>query len=122
MRWFAAHIVFYVEFKDGHQDRYPIWENIYLVSGNSEDDAFNVAEVIAKEYVAFPDDSFTWEGRPAIWSLGGIRKLVSICNGDADNSYPSSGSEITYCEFEIDSKDKLNKFINGETVEVTYVE
>ena len=42
--WYAAHIVMYVEFEEGAQSHYPVWENIVLFNATSEQEAFDKAE------------------------------------------------------------------------------
>ena len=36
MRWYAAHIVLYVQLKSGRQKDFPVWENIVLLHARSE--------------------------------------------------------------------------------------
>jgi len=30
MSWYAASVIMYTKFKDGKQEKYPIWENVIL--------------------------------------------------------------------------------------------
>lgn len=121
MQWYAASIIFYVRFLDGNQDKYPVWENVYLVCGESSGEAMNMADSIAHEFVKDPDESFTWEGRAAKWELGGIRKLNTVRHTCGDKAHPSAGDEITYSEFHVESKEQLEMLVNGDDVSIIYV-
>src|SRR5207248_1660495 len=81
-RWYAAHIVMYVEFKEGEQKSYPVWENIVLVEGESEEVAFRKAEMRGRDQAGDDGGTFRWGGRPASWVFGGLRKLTLCENAD----------------------------------------
>lgn len=109
----------YVRFKDGNQDKFPVWENIVLIDAKTDKEAHGKAKLIALDSEGDSSGSFTWEDRPATWVYGGIRKLILTENPDKK---PSHGAEVTYSQFEVDSEDSLSKLIDGEVVEVLYEE
>jgi hypothetical protein len=114
MTWYAAHLLFYVKFKNRRQTYYPVWENIVLISARTLDEAFAKAEKRAMEDPCMePDDTFTWGGKPAEWVFGGIRKLTTCVDED---KRPADGTEVTYLEYGIASKQDLEKLINSEHV------
>jgi hypothetical protein len=115
MSWYAAHAIMYVKFKDCQQDKYPIWENILLIEAQSEQEAIAKAIERAKEDEADSEGTFTWEGRPATWCLGGIRKLVTC---EFFTTGPADGTEITYLELEASSQKDFMRFLGGETVTI----
>jgi hypothetical protein len=39
MTWYAAHVILYIVFKEGQQDSYPVWENVFIVEGADEETA-----------------------------------------------------------------------------------
>ncbi|MBO1349526.1 MAG: hypothetical protein EBE86_020060 [Hormoscilla sp. GUM202] len=39
MVWYAARAIMYVKFKEGEQDKYPVWENVILIKGSSNEEA-----------------------------------------------------------------------------------
>jgi hypothetical protein len=117
--WFAASVIMYVQFKDGVQDKYPIWENIILIEASSDKEALKKAEKRGRDDEGDSEGSFHWEERPARWAFGGIRKLLK-CK-DAENR-PTDGTEITYSQMEVSAEEALNKLINGEAVTITYEE
>ena len=80
-KWFAAHIVMYVEFKTESQTTFPVWENIVLINANSDDEAFGKAERKGLESEGDDGGSFEWEGLPARWVFAGVRKLTLCKNG-----------------------------------------
>jgi Domain of unknown function (DUF4288) len=117
--WFAASVIMYVQFKDGAQNKYPIWENIILIEATSDKEALEKAEKRGREDEGDSEGSFHWEERPARWVFGGIRKLLK-CK-DADNR-PTDGTEITYSQMQVATEEAFNKLINGEAVTITYEE
>jgi hypothetical protein len=114
--WYAAHLLFYVKLKRKRQTRFPIWENIVLISAKTESEAFRKAERRALEDACMqPDESFTWGGEPAEWVFGGVRKLT-LCMDE--NVRPGDGTEVTYLEWEAPSSQALQKLIRGEPVTI----
>jgi hypothetical protein len=113
MNWYAAHAVLYVKFKDGQQDKYPLWENILLITANSDEEALTKAVQRAKEDEGDSAETFTWEGRPAEWCFGGLRKLVRC---ESPDTHPTAGTEITYLELEAATQEDFEHFLNGEAV------
>lgn len=112
MTWYAAHLVFYVKLKGKRQTRYPVWENIVLISARSEHEAWDKAEKRAQEDACMvPDQTFTWDGVPAEWRFAGIRKLTSCLD---QHQRPTHGTEVTYLEMELPSKAALMNFVQGE--------
>lgn len=47
--WYAASIIMLVKFKDGNQDKYPVWENVVLIKASSGDEALELAEKRGRE-------------------------------------------------------------------------
>ncbi len=119
MTWYAAHSIMYVKFTDGKQDKYPIWENIILIEASSDEEALEKAEKRAKEDQSESENDFNWEERPASLNFAGIRKLIS-CNNPENR--PTDGTEISYSQMEIKTKDDLAKFLQGDSVMVLYEE
>src|SRR5438128_1855048 len=119
MIWYAAHIIMYVQFKDGDQKTYPFWENIVLLGAESTEEAVHKAELLGKQREGDHSGSFTWEMRPATWVFGGIRK-INKC--DDSEERPKDGTEITYSVMEAPSQDALKQIINGESASIVYAE
>jgi hypothetical protein len=116
VKWYAAHLLFYVQLKLKRQTRYPVWENIVLIKAKTEEEAFAKAEKRSQEDACLqPDESFTWGGEPAKWIFGGVRKLT-LCMDE--HKRPGDGTEVTYLEWEVPSWQALQKLIRGEPVSV----
>jgi hypothetical protein len=108
----------YVKFKDGNQDKYPIWENIILIEASSSDEAWDKAIIRAREDEdESPRGESFWEGRPFKFVFAGIRRLVACVDED---SRPTDGTEITYSQMELPDSDSLSKFLKGEEVFLRY--
>lgn len=114
-KWYSAHIVMYVEIKEGEQKAFPVWENIVLIEGGSEEEAFRKAEKKGQAGEGDDGGTFRWAGRKATWVFGGVRKLT-LCENVHEK--PGDGTEVTYIELRVRSKGALNKLIRSEKVGV----
>ncbi|MBE0416222.1 MAG: DUF4288 domain-containing protein [Coriobacteriia bacterium] len=121
MNWYAAHTVLFLEYTDGGpQDEYVMWENVYLVAADTDEQA----QIRATEYARNDEDSdgshgTVVEGRPARWVFAGIRKLIACVDSD---SRPDDGTEVTYSTFSVQTQDELDAFVSGKPVQVSYLE
>jgi hypothetical protein len=93
-RWYAAHLIMYVQFKKHVQRTYPVRENVVLIRADSAEEAFEKAERRGKEDEGDSSGTFTWGGKPATWVFGGVRKLMK-CGAD-EKERPNDGTEVTY--------------------------
>jgi hypothetical protein len=119
MRWYAAHAIMVTKFKDGNQNKFPIWENIILVIADSPDEAREKATMRARDDEGDSLGTYRYEGREAVWVFEGIRKLIE-CQ-DAENQ-PHDGTELTYSVFEVDSEELLRKLVQGKPARILYEE
>src|SRR5439155_4209693 len=115
--WYAAHLVMYVQVKNGALPKIPVWENIILIKAGSEEEAFAKAEQRGKEDEGDDDGSFRWGGKPAQWVFAGIRKLT-LC--EDPQKRPSDGTEVSYTEMEVASEQAVWKLLEDEPVAVTF--
>jgi hypothetical protein len=107
--WYAAHVLLYVELLDGAQDHYTVWENIYLISAQSDAEAFDRAEALGRlEEKADEDSGHTADGRPARFRYAGIRRLAECI--DFENG-PEDGREVTYIEYTVRRKKALDMLL-----------
>lgn len=114
-RWFAAHIVMYFKFHDGRQDCFPIYEDVVLFRAKDPDAARALAEKVG---ILGEDPTCKHAGRAATLTFAGVRKVIS-CEFPAT---PGSGQEATYSQFTVNNEAELQRFIEGESVSVEYVE
>ena len=121
MAWYAAHAILYLKLKAGQQDRYPVWENIYLVAGDTANDALVKAMQCGEADAGDSDGTFTWNEQPAEWLFAGIRKLVAVAHVNSGDTL-SSGDEITYSEFELENLDAVMRLASGGRVQAEYVD
>src|SRR5687768_9512081 len=113
MKSYAAHAVLVVEFKDGDQEVYPVWENVYLISAGTPEHACERAEERAKEAEGDSGGTFTWDGRPATFRFVGIRKLLEC---DAGPVAGESGVEITFLQLVLKNREDLDAYVQGGEV------
>lgn len=122
MPWFAASVIMHIRYKDGIQDKYPVWENVLLIDAPTSEEALQKAERAGREREGDSDGSLTWEGRPAEWVYSGIRKLITVSNPNSVENIPDDGAEVSYSEFEVPNDVSLSRLVKGEEVTVLYVE
>jgi hypothetical protein len=123
--YYIAHVIIWVRYKDGNQNEYPVWENIYIIKADSDEEAREKAE---REGRAYPssDDDLTVDGRPAEWIYGGVRKVIHSISGNSINVeidlMLEDVAELTWNEFTVPDKESLDKLISGEPVNIRYDE
>jgi hypothetical protein len=105
------------EYLNQEQQHFPIWENIVLVEADSEDQAFEKAERFGHQNEGDDGGNFRWGNHPAKWVFAGVRKLTECA---LVTNRPVDGTELTYCELEVDSRAAIDKFIAGDPVKVRY--
>ena len=108
----------YVRFKDGLQDRYPVWENVLLIQASTHKLAAEMAQEIAKREEGDSDGSFRWSDRPAERVFAGIRKTVEMSH---EGEGLGHGDEVTYSEFVLANEEALRALVGGEEVSVRYL-
>lgn len=117
MIWYSAHIIMFVEFKQAAQDRYPVWENVVIIQAATEDEAFEKAESYGRAEEGDDSGLFRWGKQPAKWIFAGVRRLTE-CQFDADG--PGDGTEVTYIEMELGSREAVKKLAAGKPVQVEF--
>jgi len=117
MNWYCAHIVMFVELKNTSQMRSPVWEKVVLIEANNEDEAFDKAERHGRSEEGDDGGTFEWEKSPASWVFAGVRKLTE-CDAVSGNS--ESGTELTYTEFELLSREDVKRLALGKPVRALF--
>ncbi len=123
MAWYAAHVIISVKFREGPQGAIPVYENVFLVEGESDEQVRAKAEALGRADEVH-DESRTWEGRPADMVFEGIRKVIEIQSPPSmmEKNIPIDGSEVTYSNFQVESEEALQRLVNGEEVDIRYIE
>jgi hypothetical protein len=101
MSWYAASLIFVFRVRKGKQERFPLWENVYLLESQSAEDAWRKAEELGRAEQV-DDESLTLDDEPAFLRFSGVRKVVAIQNpfpAAPNADPPSDKAEITYSEF-----------------------
>jgi hypothetical protein len=122
MNWYAASVVILFEYEDGDQNDFPVWENIYLIEAADDQTAMDKAVQYGKKDEGNDNGSLMVNGRKARRVFKGIRKLVSVVNLNANDDVPSDGAEITFSDFLLKSESDLNSLVDGDYVDLRYVE
>jgi hypothetical protein len=121
MPWYASHAVLYVEFKEGPQDDYYVWENVHLIEAADGKEAHEKAYEVARRDEGDSGGSFTFGGRPARWVLAGIRKLITVSHMSGTREL-ASGDEVTFSAMRVADLDTVRKLAAGDEVTVVYEE
>lgn len=119
MSWYAAHVVMYVKFKTGPQDKYPIWENIVLVEAESDDMAVEKATKFGREGEGDSSGTFCWGDVPAELVFAGVRKVIRC---QEPENRPDDGVEVSYSQMVVESEQSLRDLARGLPVNVLYEE
>jgi len=122
MTWYGVSAVIAFRFKDGPQDVWPVWENVYLVSADSPEEAEAKAVALARVTQGDDDGSLMCNGRAATREFRGVRKVMTVQNVRAPEDDPVDGAEITFSTVELGSEDLLQDLVDGKPVPVKYVE
>lgn len=125
MTWFVASTIIEIKLLAAQANQQIIvYENQYLVSALSAKDGRAKAREIALE-ACVDDPSFTLNGQPARMSFVGVRKIVAISNPldrDLDQEPPGHGTELSYSEYLLKNRSDLELLVQGEQVDLRYVE
>lgn len=119
MPWYSASAIMFVQFKDGKQDSYSVWENVHLLQASNREEAEERAIKRAKDDEGDSSGTFMWEERPAVWVFAGLRKLITVSHPDLDDN-ELDGAEVTFSAFEVETEADLTALVNGEDVNVKY--
>jgi hypothetical protein len=119
MGWYAASIVMCTRFKDGRQDKFPVWENVILIQADSDDEALEKANKRGMDDEGDSSGTYYYEDRPATLVFSGIRKIIKTQDSE---TRPGDGTEITYSQMEVDSEGALSRLVKGEPVTLSYLE
>jgi hypothetical protein len=123
--WFSIHAIFYYELIDLPQTSYLIHENIYLVEASDWDEAQAIGLEVTKNLQDFNlDGHLELNDQKVRYLLAGIRKIISVETQTEGNEFVarSSGIEVSYSEYEVDTLDEVKALANGEMVNVLYRE
>lgn len=121
--WFAAHVIMYFKFKDGQQDSYTVWENVFLVEAATAEEGLRKAERLGRAEESDSEGSLTCEGRPCTLTYAGVRKLITVQGGvDNPEDLPVDGAEVTYSQLVVKDAKALARLVGGKPVTVRYEE
>lgn len=113
--WYTAHAVVVLRLKEGAQDEFRVWENIFLVKAESEEEALKKAEIRSREDEG--EDGLTLDGQPAEFVFLGLRKLVRCVDGE---NRPTDGTEVTYNTLFFANQQALDDFVAGKEACATF--
>lgn len=116
MRWFVAHVVLRVDYKELiPSSQVSCWENLYLIQANTSAEAHSKAVVLAQQATGDDSGTFRWEGKPARWVFAGIRKVVECCSEASDLG---DGTELTFYQLVFPTQNDLQAYLDGNSVSV----
>lgn len=122
MTWYAAHLVFRTQ-STTPAPAMPvvIEEAVRLVSADGVDEARAEARRLGAS-CCVDDPSLTLNGVPAVQTFLGVRKIVE-CDLDPPRAFdtsgvPGHGCEVTYSIMTLQSEADLQKFLDGDAVDV----
>jgi hypothetical protein len=113
MPWYGVHVVMAVRFKDGNQNAFPAWENVFLVEAANPAAAEKKGQKLGQGIAGDAGATLQWSGRPARWDFVGVRKSVEVSGKAPLKNEPGDGSEITYSKLEFDAEQALRDYAGG---------
>ncbi len=111
--WYIAHVVMAFCLTKHPQKRFPVWEDMYLITANSGHEAWNKAEQLGREQEGDSDGSLRVGGKPAVLRFMGVRKIVECVSPD---ERPGDGTEVSYNDLGFDSLRDVKRFADGLAV------
>lgn len=125
MNWYCGHIIMNLELRDRSRQReYLAYENLVLFAADSASEAFAKAEAYGRCEGELDDETLTWGGEPARWAFAGVRMVVE-CQDPLDGNpsgQPREGTEVSYIQLSLKSREDVEKLAAGESLEVFYDE
>ena len=119
MRWYTAHLVMFLKYKEHPQDCFTLWENVVLIQADTAEEAWEKAERRGREDEGDCDGTLTCDEKPAEWVLAGVRQIVLSVDPE---ERPGDGTEVSYSELQVDSMEELEQFVQGKWATVHFVE
>jgi len=113
MPWYGVHVVMAVRFKDGNQNAFPAWENLFLVEAATPAAAERRGQKLGQEIAGDAGGSMQWNGRAARWEFIGVRKSVEISGKAPLKHEPGDGTEVSYNKMEFDGEQALRDYARG---------
>ena len=113
MPWYGVHVVMAVRFKDGNQNAFPAWENVFLVEAPNLAGAEKRGHKLGEEIAGDAGGTLQWNGRSARWEFAGVRKSVEITGKAPLKDEPGDGTEVSYSKLEFDGEQALRDYARG---------
>ena len=122
--WFSTHWIFWVRFKDGVQESFPVLERVVLVEAFDDGEARKKAALMAKQEQEEFTGTYHWAGgRPADLEFIGVSKTVVVSSEDGGPEVKlAEGQELTCWEYEAHNLDDVKKLVSGGKPAVNYIE
>jgi hypothetical protein len=126
--WYAVHFILVIEHikRKKRGPRCIAYENVYLVQARSPAEARRKGERLGHGEVT-NDDTLQWNGSPARYVYGGIRKIISCSAhfsrpGDGLVRVLRDGDEASYSMYVVPDSASLRRLIDGGAVNLRYEE
>lgn len=121
MAWFAAHAIVYFSLKQGIQNVFTVWENVYVIQAPTSEEALKQAFELGNKENGDDNGSLSVDGQPAERVFAGIRKVTAVSHQSMDETL-SSGDEITFSEYQVEDQEAINTLVKGEAINIKYLD
>lgn len=123
MGWYSAHNIMKVQYIDPSSAPDDCIEMIILIYSNEDTD--DLTDLARKSATRFNGSPLLIDGRPAILSYAGTRKIVSCSAVDwgtlSGPEPPSDGTEVSFSKYSVDSNDDFQALLmHNKPARVTY--
>lgn len=124
MTWFTASVLIALKPLNYVSGEIEVYENMLLIEAATAEEANCQARKFGRVEASL-DDGLTLNGVPIKREFVGIRKLITVSNpypSDLDKDCPTNGTELTYALYSVSSIEQLKQLVEGNAVEVLYIE
>ena len=122
MTWFGVSIVSVIEFREGVQSEFPVFEDIYLFEAKSDEELQD--KVKSQMQIIDAAGECSYCDRPAVLRCVGVRKIRSVYREASPDQEgpPGDRSEISHSFFISSSKEDVDLFTAGKAVTLRCVD
>lgn len=117
--WYAVHAVMSVVYKKNRQRTFPVWENIYTIWADSQEEAASKGKTIALREEGDSEGTMTYNGYPACWKFEGIRQVMEFEHSCMCGYLKElDGVEVSYNEYVFTDRKSLKDFSSGKPLKL----
>lgn len=123
MTWFVVSIISVIQASEDKQDEYPVYEDFFLFSANSEEELQR--KISDRMNIIESGGDCQYKGINAKQICLGVRKIRSIYNEPPrhiDKDPPADATELTHSFMIVQSLPEAKQLADGKSITLRYVD